>query len=352
MYLLTGYSEGVEMKKIDILCTDYSGATSPNTNLVVYQDIPGDTESLVDFKNNPAVSYLLGLRSETSRYQMMRKLDKVAYLLGKTSWRIFSWSSLEPVHISALVTQLASEYKPAYVNAILAAIRGVMECAFDQGEISAETYRLIRKVKPVRGGSMEPAGRYVNGGERAALMDACLRDVSPAGRRDAAVLVCAYPGGLRRGEIASLTREAILDDGETMSLKVLGKGRKERIVYMSNGGADALRDWLEYRGESPGILFWAGRKGGHLVEGQGISSQSLNEIIKRRAGEAKIRDLVTHDLRRTTASDLLDITDAVTVAGHLGHASTNTTAKYDRRGERARKKAAQGLHMPYKRRNE
>jgi integrase len=55
--------------------------------------------------------------------------------------------------------------------------------------------------------------------------------------------------------------------------------------------------------------------------------------------------------RWTTASDLLDITDAVIVAGHLGHASTNTTVKYDRRGERARKKAAQELHIPYIRRD-
>ncbi len=339
------------MKKSGIICIVNQEDSTHNAKTVVLRGELGDSNSSVNFRNNPAGAYLLRLRSETSRYQMMRKLDKVAMLLGSTSWSEFPWNSLTPVHVDALVTKLAAEYKPAYVNAILAAIRGVVECSFDQGEMSAETYRLIRKVKSVRGGSTEPAGRYVNGGERAALMEACLQDVSPAGCRDAAVLACAYPGGLRRSEIASLTREDILDDGETLSIKVMGKGRKERTVYMSNGGADALRDWLEHRGESPGLLFWAGRKGGHLLEGQGISSQSLNEIIKRRAREAKIRDLVTHDLRRTTASDLLDITDAVTVAGYLGHSSTNTTAKYDRRGERARKKAAQGLHMPYKRRD-
>jgi len=302
-------------------------------------------------QENPASLYLLGLRSETGRYQMMRKLDKVAMLVDRCSWRDFPWSRLTPEIVNALVTKLASEYKPAYVNGILAAIRGVVECAFDKGMINAETYRLIKKVKAVRGGSTEPAGRYVNGGERGAMMEACLNDLSPVGRRDAAVLACAYPGGLRRGEIASLTREAITDDGETLSIKVMGKGRKERTVFMGNGGADALRDWLECRGDAPGLLFWAGRRGGHLVEGQGISSQSLNEIMKRRAREAGVKDLVTHDLRRTTASDLLDITDAVTVAGYLGHASTNTTAKYDRRGERARKKAAQGLHIPYVRRD-
>jgi len=320
--------------------------------LKTVQAMNGGGISVPVVPENPAALYLMGLRSESGRYQMMRKLDKVAMLVGRCSWKEFPWSRLTPEIVTALVTKLAGEHKPAYVNAILAAIRGVVECAFDKGQMNAETYRLIRKVKAVRGVSTEPAGRYVNGGERGALMEVCLKDSSPVGRRDAAVLACAYPGGLRRGEIASLTREAITDDGEIISIKVMGKGRKERVVFVGNGGADAIRDWLVCRGDAPGTLFWAGRRGGHLVEGQGISSQSLNEIMKRRAREAGVMDLVTHDLRRTTASDLLDITDAVTVAGHLGHASTNTTAKYDRRGERARKKAAQELHIPYSRRRE
>ena len=87
-----------------------------------------------------------------------------------------------------------------------------------------------------------------------------------------------------------------------------------------------------------------------MTRGQGITGQSIYEMLKRRAEAAGIRDLGTHDLRRTTASDLLDLTDAVTVAGVLGHTSTDTTAKYDRRGERARRKAAQGLQIAYKRR--
>jgi len=81
-----------------------------------------------------------------------------------------------------------------------------------------------------------------------------------------------------------------------------------------------------------------------------MTPQSVYEVLKRRAEDAGIRELTPHDLRRTTASDLLDLTDAVTTAGVLGHASTDTTAKYDRRGERARRKAAQGLHIPYRRR--
>ncbi len=222
-------------------------------------------------QENPAVLYLTGLRSESGRYQMMRKLDKVARVFGGCSWMDFPWSRLTPEMVTTLVSMLAEQHKPAYVNAILAAIHGVAECAFDKGQMDAVTYRLIRKVKAIRGGSTEPAGRYVNGGERGAIMEACLSDPSPVGRRDAAVLACAYPGGLRRGEIASLTREAITDDGETLSIKVTGKGRKERTVFVGNGGAYAIRDWLECRGDAPGPF--SGQE-----DGEDISSKAGDKL--------------------------------------------------------------------------
>jgi integrase len=310
-----------------------------------------------DLAHHPAALYLLSLRSESSRYQMGKKLDRVAGLLGPTfhvpgaTWQTFPWAALTPAHVAAVVTNLVqSGYSPAYANTILAAVRGVVEQAHDLGQIDDAAYRLIRKVKTVAGGNTEPRGRYVPQGELAALMGACLADATPAGRRDAAILACGYPGGLRRSEIASLRREDLADDGDTLTLQVRGKGRKNRAVYLDNGGADAVRDWLAVRGDEPGPLFWAGRKGGHLTTGQGMTAQAVYEVLKRRAEDAGIRELTPHDLRRTTASDLLDLTDAVTTAGVLGHASTDTTAKYDRRGERARRKAAQGLHIPYRRR--
>jgi site-specific recombinase XerD len=271
-------------------------------------------------------------------------------MLG-TTLEAAPWAQLQYEHVQALRTKLAEVHKPATVNKYLAAIRGVMRAAWRLGLIEADHYQRIADVRGVTGSTL-PAGRSLGSGELGALLGVCQADQSAAGLRDCAILALGYAAGLRRAELASLDLASIkTDEGETMTLQVLGKRHRERLVYLDNGAALALRDWLSVRGTEPGALFYAGRRGGHLVPGQRMTGQAIRDLVHRRAVQAGVDDCSPHDLRRSFVSDLLDAgVDITTVASMAGHANIETTRRYDRRGEAPKKRAARTLHIPYSRR--
>ena len=158
-----------------------------------------------------------------------------------------------------------------------------------------------------------------------------------------------YSVGLRRDELASLDVADWVPD-EVMLKVRHGKGNKQRQVYLSEGAIAALDDWLAVRGDRPGRLFLPVNRG-RRIYGVKLNASAVRDIVVKRAAQAQVADLSPHDFRRTVAGDLLDNdVDIVTVQKLLVHASVQTTASYDRRGERAKKKAVGTLHVPYRRR--
>jgi site-specific recombinase XerD len=127
---------------------------------------------------------------------------------------------------------------------------------------------------------------------------------------------------------------------------VRGKGNKQRLAHLSEGAAAALDQWLVVRGEWAGPLFVAINKGGVLGHRR-LSGQGILHIGRQRQRAAGITPFSPHDLRRTFIGDLLDAgADLSTVQQLAGHAQIGTTARYDRRGEAVKKKAARLLHVP------
>jgi integrase len=276
---------------------------------------------------------------------MANALTVVAAMFGQTPDTL-DWAALRYPHTQAIRTKLAEKRAPAGVNKILAAIRGVLKETWRLGLMDAETYERAADLPSVRGERL-PRGRALMRRELQKLFQACAKDPSPAGRRDAALIGVLYGGGLRRSEVVALD---ITDyNVETSELRVRhGKGQKARICYATNGAKRALDAWIAVRGSEPGPLFWPADGRGRPLINRRMTDQAVLLLLQRRAEQARVSFFTPHDLRRTFISDLLDSgADMVTVQKLAGHANVQTTARYDRRGEEVKRRAAELLHVPF-----
>lgn len=268
-------------------------------------------------------------------------------------WDRIDYATAATIKASLRDHRSATTGKPlgrATIAATVAGLRGVLREAWRLGRFDAETLaRIVDDLKAKRGTTTtDPAGRYVTPTERARLFSAV--EDSPAGARDAAALGLLFGGGLRRAEAVRLTLEDLRDDAEagTLSLRVHGKGGKVRSVPLANGSRAAVLAWLKVRGDAPGFLLCPVNRGGEVDTTRGITAQALYLWLGKVATAAGLESLAPHDARRTVASDLLDGgNDLPTVQAFLGHASPTTTARYDRRGDRAKVRAAQSLAVPF-----
>ena len=79
-----------------------------------------------------------------------------------------------------------------------------------------------------------------------------------------------------------------------------------------------------------------------------LADEGVAVILRDRASTAEIAPFTPHDMRRTYISELLDAgADPATVQKMVGHASVTTTAGYDRRGDAAKRQAADRVHVPF-----
>lgn len=303
------------------------------------------TEGLGAAHRNPALAYLAGLAPSSHRTQA-RALETLAELAsgGRLDARALPWHEVTPAVSGALRQALAERFAPATANRHLAALRGVLREAWRLGRMDAEAYHRARDVKDVRGSRL-PAGRSLATGEVRALFEACGRDRTAAGARDAAMFALLYGCGLRRAEAVGLDLADF--DRETGALVVRGKGNKERSGFLTNGARAAVEAWLAHRGLGEGALLAPVAKGGAVVLRR-MTAQAVLLAARKRAVEAGVARFSPHDCRRSFVGDLLDAgADIATVQRLAGHASPATTSRYDRRPEGVKRRAAELLHVPF-----
>ena len=171
--------------------------------------------------------------------------------------------------------------------------------------------------------------------------------------RDKAIMELLFSTGLRVSELAGLKRDDVeLSRGE---IGVVGKGRKRRVVFVSEDAKQWVKRYLMIRSDMSPFLFANHDRAAQTREKnktgtekgvEGLSPRSIQRMIQKYAREAGIMKTVTpHVLRHSFATDLLhNGADIRSVQVMLGHSSITTTQVYTHVTDPQLKKIHQKYH--------
>jgi integrase/recombinase XerC len=205
----------------------------------------------------------------------------------------------------------------------LASLRGLFGWLQRQGRIGKDPAKLLKGPRAIK-----RVPRFLTTAEVDALLGQPFDDTA-FGRRDQALLETLYSTGCRVSEVAGMALADLdLDEG---IVRVLGKGRKQRIALLGKPACAAIAAWLPHRRElvrasrrSDPDSVWVNRYG------RPLSARWVFATVVARAQQAGLQTSLTpHGLRHSFATHLLDRgADLRTVQELLGHARLVTTEIY------------------------
>lgn len=297
---------------------------------------PADLPAIQQEAKNPVLLYLAHL-TDSGRRSQMSALVRIAGLFDHTPASM-PWCSVTYEMASVIKARLRQEgLKPATINRLLSALRGVLREAWRCGLIPHEQFARIDDVSNEKNQTL-PAGRALERSETRALLDAF---ESP---RDRAILA-VFVHGLRRTEITALTLGDVLPHGLRV---VKGKGGKERLVPYVGDAAKIIGQWIEQhaRRESTAPLFYRVDRHGNSYTDSPLTADALYKIVTAGAKRAGIDNVKPHDLRRTFCTNALKQGVGIDLVAHIaGHASVDTTRRYDRSQDERSREAMRNLDL-------
>ena len=260
-----------------------------------------------------------------------RDLGQLAGFLRERLRRAVRPADVSKLTLRAWLGELGRSLSSGSIARKLAAVRGLLGDLERRGELPSNaakqlaTPKLRRKMPMFLG--VDAAKEVV---EAPTAPDPASEEPSPERVRDAALLELLYGSGLRLSELAALDIEHLaLSDG---SARVLGKGKKERVVPLGQKAISAVLAYLGRRGElvhprtrsQDARALLLGRRGERL------GARRIQQLVRRwgvlGAGRA---DLHPHALRHTCATHMLEGgADLRAIQELLGHTSLSMTQRY------------------------
>ena len=304
---------------------------------------------------NPAQLYVAELRSDASRETARSVIRTLASILGFTKLvetnaglqtqpapELVPWQDIDRSLVLSVLEVLKKRGKStASRNLALSILKGIARQACLLQQMPENQFVLIKEVRALKGSRL-PSGRALLVQEIQKLIDHCLYDEGLSGVRDAALLGVLFGCGPRRSEVVTIDIEKI--NFADRSVKVIGKGDKERELELPPRSIELVGTWLEEAGLTQGALFRPINKWGSIALGKRLTPRGVYDIVTRRMKEAGLDKASPHDLRRSFLTYLLDNdVDLATAADLAGHSSTDTTRRYLRHQKKRNRQAADKL---------
>lgn len=155
---------------------------------------------------------------------------------------------------------------------------------------------------------------------------------TPSGLRDKALLEVLFSTGLRVSELVSLNRDQI--SFKTQEFGVIGKGRRPRVVFLSDRAKQWLERWLNSRSDNwdPVFIRFSGKQPDILSDGEEmrLTTRSVQRFLDHYCRKARLPIRISpHGLRHSFATDLLSNGASLRdVQEMLGHKDIGTTQIY------------------------
>lgn len=228
------------------------------------------------------------------------------------------FAHLDETPIRTYISRLYGKNKKVSISRKLASVRTFFEFLIRSGKLKSNSAKLVPTPK---GEKRLPTFLTVD--EVVKLVETPGSD-NVYESRDRAILELLYSCGLRVSELVGINLNEL--DLNSMSVKVLGKGNKERMVPLGSKAATAIKTYLPQRLDlkpKDDYLF-VNSRGGRL------STRSIDRIIKKYAAISGIpKNISPHVLRHTFATHLLGGgADLRAIQEMLGHQSLSTTQRY------------------------